>query len=322
MKKALPIFSAMLLSLLFSCEESFSPKGEFEDDYALNCIIRYDTLFQIASLLSSFDVDGYDPSMNKENSAYLGADIRLWYKDTVYIFKDSSVINLSFPDSLLHFYYLDNFKPDDDVHGELIEIEALLKDGKRLKASCYTPGRIRFNNTETSSTIPAVNTPTVNIIWDSEDESNYFHGRIKVKYFETEGGVVEEKWFELPYTLTNDNDEVIPIYNVPSRASIHAYSISAINYAFDKISEGNENKRNYKISNTAIVEVLSIEENLSNYYSSSLEDNIFTVRLNQTDYTNVEGGFGIFGSLRKEVRKILIQASYIESFGYEVLFEN
>ena len=110
MRKLILLIS--LLALVFlGCEENFSPKGDFEEKFALTCIVRGDTALQVASIYSSYMVDGYDPAVYDENPAYRNADIRLWYQDTVYIFKDSTVYNSSSSDSVFHFYYLDNFKP-------------------------------------------------------------------------------------------------------------------------------------------------------------------------------------------------------------------
>jgi hypothetical protein len=50
-----------------------------------------------------------------------------------------------------------------------------------------------------------------------------------------------------------------------------------------------------------------------------LEENRFTVRLDESDYSNVNGGMGIFGALYEETTTIPITKSYIEAFGYQVL---
>ncbi|RJP59719.1 MAG: DUF4249 family protein [Ignavibacteriales bacterium] len=319
MKKLQILFFALTVFILLGCEENFSPKGDFEEKFALTCLVRGDTALQIASLFSSYDVDGYDPSVYDENPAYLGADIRLWYQDTVYIFEENTVFNPTNPDSLFHFYYLDKFKPTGK--GELLEIEATLRNGKRLRASCYTPGRFNYNTQETSNTIPPVNTSNVNIVWTTEDTDNFYVGRIKVKYFENIGGTSTQKWLHLPVRLVDNNGELIPIYPVASKSRAVSYSMNAINHAFQSLSE-NIAKENITISTYGIVEVLSLDENLSRYYASILEDNKYTVRVNESDYSNVDGGFGVFGSLNRETKRITIQSDYITSFGYKVLFEN
>ena len=44
----------LLVGLLISCEENFEPFGDIKEKYALNCIIRGDTTFQIASLTRTY----------------------------------------------------------------------------------------------------------------------------------------------------------------------------------------------------------------------------------------------------------------------------
>ena len=320
MKKLLIVLASLIFVLLIGCEENFSPKSNFEEKYALTCIVRGDTALQVAAIYGSYDIEGYDPSINEINPAYRGADLRLWYQDTVYVFKDSTVYNSSSPDSLFHFYYLDNFKPESK--GELLEIEATLANGKRLKASCYTPDRFTYNAQETSNTIPAVNTSTVNVVWNSEDANNFFVGRLKIKYFQTINGATVQKWFYLPVSLVQNGNQVIQIFPVPSKAQSIAYSQSAIDHAFTAISDGIENKGDITISNIAFIEVLSIDANLSRYYASTLEDNRYTVRVNEMDFSNIDGGFGVFGALQKVNKNITVQTDYIKSFGYKVLFEN
>lgn len=310
----------LLVSFLFvSCEENFSPKRELESQYALSSVIRGDTALQVVSLYSNYNVEGFDPSVYDENAFYKNADIRLWYQDTVYVFKDSSVANPNLADSSFQFYYLDDFKPE--ATGELLEIVATLKNGKRLRASCLTPGRFNFDRQNTSNTIPAVNTPMVNVFWNSEDVGTFYIVRIRVKYFELIDGVSVEKFIDLPNRILSE-DEAILLYPEPSRSFSIAFRQEAINRAMVNISEGESNKSKFTISNLAVIDVLAMDENLSRYYSSTLEDNNYTVRVNQSDYSNVEGGFGLFGSLNKSSKNITIQDEYIRSFGYKVLYEN
>ncbi|MDZ7766960.1 MAG: DUF4249 family protein [Melioribacteraceae bacterium] len=319
MKKFVYILAVISIFFL-SCEENFSPKGEFEQRYALTCIIRGDTALQVAAIYGNYNVEGYDPSVFDGNTAYDGADIRLWYQDTVYVFKDSVVSNPNLPDSNFRFYYLDNFKPE--APGEPMEIEAMLKNGKRLRASCVTPSKFSFDIRESSNTIPAVNTSSVNLLWQTEDRGNFFVARIKVKYFENVDGVNKERWTELPSRLITSGEDQIPIYPVPSKMFGVSFNRRAIDYALRNISENNPDKNAFTVSSKAVIEVLSLDENISRYYSSSLEDNNYTVRVNETDYSNVDGGFGVFGSLYKASMKITLLPDYIESFGYKVLFEN
>lgn len=300
-----------------SCEENFSPVVEYDQTYALSCIIRGDTTLQVATLFSSYDLENGDAFANP---AYEGAEIRLWYKDTVYWFKDSSIAYPKYKDSRLKFYYLDNFLPLED--GEPLEIEAMLKGGKRLKGKCFTPTKLLFDTGESSKIIPPVNTSGVNFLWYTMDEvSGYFVGRLIIKYFQNVNGEYQLKRKTVPIKYYNDNGKSTPIYPSPSKSASLIYDSSAVTQALKEISEGDMNKSNYKIIDNAVFEVLALEENASRYYSSTLEDNSFTVNVNELDYTNIEGGFGVFGSINQEKYTLKITPDYIMSFGYDVYYE-
>ena len=322
-RKSFFIAAVLIAGLFFvSCEENFSPKGEFNEQFALTCIIRGDTSFQVATLYSSYDVEGFDPYENEIDPAYLGADIRLWYQDTVFVFKDSLIERQddSRYNSPFYFYYLDTFKPEG--FGELLEIEATLSNGKRLKAKSTTPARFDFDRQETSSTIPAVNTPTVNFVWQAQEGDGFYVGRLRIKYFQNINGENVQKYKEVPLRYIEEDGEFFPILPAPSKLTSLAYSQSAIDKALAEISEGDPNKSNYTVSNVALMKVLALDENLSRYYSAGIGENNFTVRLDQTDYSNVEGGFGIFGNLVEREISIQVLPEYIQSFDYKVFFEN
>jgi hypothetical protein len=42
----------------------------------------------------------------------------------------------------------------------------------------------------------------------------------------------------------------------------------------------------------------------------------FSIRISAADFTNINGGFGIFGSYNSETFSLLLSAQYVNSFGY------
>ena len=65
------------------------------------------------------------------------------------------------------------------------------------------------------------------------------------------------------------------------------------------------------------VQLIVYDPNLSTYYSSMQEaTDGFTVRLDQPDYSNVTGGFGIFGSYVRTELKVKFTKEYLKTFGY------
>jgi len=320
LKNLLKILAAILIVIaISSCEENFSPVVEYDTTYSLSCIIRGDTTLQVATLFTSYDLANGDSTTNP---AYDGALVRLWYQDTVYWFKDSVISYPRYSDSKLRFYYLDNFKPAGG--DESLEIEAMLKGGKKLIGKCLTPPNIRFDNGATSITIPPVDTKGVNFTWYTQNEDavkGFYVGRLVFRYFYTANGANELRSKEIPLYYTSSGSRIIPTYPSPIKKSALIYDTSAVRTALREISEGDPNKSNYKIIDHAKFDLLVLDENASRYYSSTLEDNSFTVDVNELDYSNIDGGFGVFGSINQEQKTIRFVPEYLMSFGYDVFYE-
>ena len=66
-----------------------------------------------------------------------------------------------------------------------------------------------------------------------------------------------------------------------------------------------------------MLELYVFDRNLSGYYASvgKIGDS-FSIRLDEIDFSNVEGGFGVFGSYISQKLAIAFDEEYINSFGY------
>ena len=76
MKKLKILLFTFIVIIHFSCEENFSPIGDFEEKYTLNCIIRGDNRFQTATLTKTYFGDGKDAYSNTEDPAVKDAIIK------------------------------------------------------------------------------------------------------------------------------------------------------------------------------------------------------------------------------------------------------
>ena len=65
------------------------------------------------------------------------------------------------------------------------------------------------------------------------------------------------------------------------------------------------------------LEIVVLDQNLTSYYQSNNDVlDGFSVRLNQSDYSNIENGLGLFASYVKQQLELRLRSDYIESFGY------
>jgi len=308
--------------LAYSCNDTFDPLGEFKEDYVLTCILKSDSSFQIATLSHSYRGEGNDPTSNAEDPSIIGADIRVWLGDSVYIFRDSSIARTepSRYDTPFHFYYNNNFIV---AANENLEIEALLENGRRLKASSRVPNRIFFNS-ESDVIIPAGGSNLVRFFWEQHFEGTFFSPQLTIRYRQNENGNVVEKFKVIPIEYIQQDGEQVPSYPKPSNKIYVNYQLDAISTALEEISESDPDKGNFSIYEIPIFSLFAFDLNLSRYVSSTSQPfDDLTVTVNEADFTNIEGGLGVFGSyVNKIYENIKFQKIYIESFGYNFLNEN
>lgn len=206
------VLNILLIPVLFflSCEENFSPYGQFQEKYILTCVLRGDTTLQTATLSHSYMPDDADPLNYNEDPDIVGADIRVWYEDSVYIFKDTTTtrVDTSRYSSPFRYYYNNRFKL---LNTRSIKIEVLLQNGRRLRAASVTPAEIVFNS-NSSVIIPPVNSDLVQFFWDVLEVGTYFSPRFEIKYLHNVDGIIEKKSIEVPLKYENKDGILSPVY--------------------------------------------------------------------------------------------------------------
>lgn len=318
MKKIILLNALILLLSLFSfsCkEEEFNPNGELKDKYILACILRSDTDTQVAYVSRSFLVEGFDPYQNTQDPAVLGVDLRVWYKDTLFVFKDSTLSqDNSGTFSTPGVYYLNRqFKPEP---GAQVDIEALLPNGKRLKASTIMPGLVEMDEAQTDTLIPTTGKSSIAFGWTNPDMKLYYAPRFSIIYFKKINGVDTRFLKPVPAGYVTKGGKEVPRFpEITSQPKV-VYDMAAIDRAMRDISEGDDQKSNYTILSMQI-DIAAIDGNAAAYYSSGeTQSDGFTLKIDQTDFTNISGGLGVFGACTKSKFVLRFDKKYIESFRY------
>ncbi|OGU55237.1 MAG: hypothetical protein A2V66_01080 [Ignavibacteria bacterium RBG_13_36_8] len=317
MRKLKLIFLSMfVIAIVSSCEEDFNPYSEFKEKFVFNCVIRGDTTFQFATLDRIYVVDGLNPYDNHEDPSVKGAVIKIWFGDSVKIFKEDSVLR---SDTLRYhtpfsYYFNDNFVPPQN---STLDVEVLLPNGKRLTSSIQTPRKAIISAIESDFSLPVADRDYIKMRWAIEVTEVVYVPRLYIPYFKNENGINVRYLKQIPISYEKVGDQYIPNNPVPSTNVALAYDMDVIDRAMQEISEGDPNKENYTILG-AIFEVLALDDFLSKYYTSTAfnVEEFSIKRVDQTDFTNINGGYGIFGCHFKTRYSIKIKHDYIESFGY------
>lgn len=307
---------------ILSCDEDFNPYGDFVEKYAFTCILKSDENYQTATLFRSYRPDGFDPYSYTNDPSVLGADIRIWYNDSVFVFKDSSIArqDTSRYKTPFSFYYNDKFQVGNR---KTVELELLLPNGKRLRSSSFTPSKINFDD-KSDVLIPAGTKNFIQIFWSTFDEGIFFLPKLSIRYKQDINGEIVDKTKEIPLRYINQGGESVPVYPSANASLTAVYNLNAITTALQEISDGDSQKQNYSIHEKLSFNLIAYDLPTTRYISSTggtIDD--LTVSVDVADYTNIEGGLGLFGSYsKKEYSRLRFLQDFIDSFGYNFIIEN
>lgn len=317
MKKSFFILIVVISLYFLSCDESFNPFTDFKQDYGVACILRSDTTLQLISISKSYP---NSPDAGKTSKFLFedGADVRIWYQDSVYRFKDTSFYLLDNPDTL-KYYYSNRFKIG---YSEDIELEVLLKTGKRLKAYSKTPEEILFKNTS-EVLIPPVGKTVIQLFWSVPSTQYYFMPRLRIKCEQNTNGAKEIFYKELPIKYETKDGVLTPVFPKASKNLSASYQLDAINRFLSDYSNSLATPSNVTIHQTLDFEVLTFDAGVSRYISVSNNSiNNLSIRFDEGDYSNISGGLGIFGSqVNKKYVKLRFLEYFIRSYNFNFLYD-
>lgn len=305
-----------IIFLNLSCEEDFDPYGNLKERYILNCVIRGDTTFQTATLTKSYSANNFDPYSNAEDQAIRDAVIRIWNGDKVAILRDSTIEP---PEGSLYkkpytIFYTNDFKPEPNSS---VEIEAILPEGKRLSSTAAVPGVLNVSRTLSSDRIPPTEKNVVRVQWASSQPNPVFVVRLAIYYFKHENGKKIRGVYTVPLKYLQYGDKYLPNYPRPQSEFVYAVDMETVNKSMELISYGDSDKSKYEIL-SCIAEVLSLNDELSFYYNATARgEDIYSVKLDETDFSSIKNGYGLFGVYMRAYYVLKFTHVYIKSFGYE-----
>jgi len=321
MKKTVLIFFMVSEALLLlSCSDQVNPKTDLENVYSLNCIMRGDTTSQIATVTHSYEISGFDPASNTTNPFIAGARIKVYYNDSVFVFRDTTAIrtDISRYTTPIHYYYVNKLYPKS---GDSIKIVATLPNGKVLSAATktYQTSSVFFTNQQDQYTSIYSYTIYLKFGWVSvlstaDIASAFFAPDLLIYYHKNDDPAKKRLIKKVPWLYSETAGPVYP----PIQNSIFdiAYDMSTVNRAMSEIAGSDPDKGNYIIEGASF-RILVMDQNLATYYNAQktyMDE--FSVRINQPDFTNIKGGLGIFGSFTVRLMVVPVATDYIQSFGY------
>lgn len=316
MKRNFLLFFVIIISII-SCEEGFEPTAEFREDYVMFGVINGDTTYQTVIISKSYEPDNFNPYANTNDPDIRDAVVTITGRDKEYVLRDTSIerADKSRYTTDEYFYYTDEFKPKI---GEEIELRAVLPNGKVLTSKTKLPGFSLFSWTNSDEALP-INKIYSQVLftWKLNNASDnlVFLPRFLIHYYEKINGVNVKKEKEIPLELVKLGSSLKELFPSASGKDYVLYDTTIVYDTFKEL-KGSGNPSDITIINGE-VELTVMDKNLGSYYSSiqTLNDG-YTIKIYETNYSNIEGGIGILGSYFTFKRNIEILHDFIGRFGY------
>lgn len=302
----------VLAAVLYSCEENLNPYGEFKEKFVLNCIIHGDTTYQVATITKSI---GPGESGGINNNFVEDAYVRIWSGDKVGLFRDTTVFDSS-ENNEIKYYFAKDFKPNEKSE---IEIQAILPNGRKLIAKSTVPEKVTILNDISDFNITS-ETDSLKIFWQTLEDRPVFSVRMRIGFYHLENNKFVSKSILVPQKFIEKDNKKYPIY--PGLTDYPAFEIdlNTISETMRLISGDDVNKSDYAITN-AVLEILLLDKELSKYYYTvNRAFDSYSIKLDETDYSNIQGGLGIFGVTIRNNWRMKFSREYVESFGYRAFF--
>ncbi len=297
-----------------------------EDIYVLNCILQNDSSIQYAILSKNiYTESGGTPTSNSKDQYIKGANVKILYNNSVFIMKDTTMQIITAGNiTEVNCYYIKGLIVDP---GKVVSIEATAPNGKILKSTIQIP--VIFFPQYFNYNIPpgpqGANYFSDELAWgwvvnnvSSTEIINL--PQIEVYYKQYEGGTFVEKKIIMPlgsFTVRGYSDDTIYANAEPSYNYLTMEYFDIINTKMQEISGNDPNKRNYIIEK-ATFSILAVDPLLSKYYSQyNTYSQSFSIKLYPSDYSNIQGGKGIFGMYYNFSKSANIDSLYVYSFGYQ-----
>lgn len=320
MKKILS--AVLLIFVIISCKENVEPFAGYKEKYVVFCALDIDSLYQSVVVSKNYSINEFNnPSTSHE------------IKDaTVRITSGSDVINFTLTKTEriqkdryaddLYYYANNNFRPKENTQYFL---EVVLSNGEILKGTCITPKKYVIIQ-KIDSSLPTTDEDYGFLMRYDDNQLKYFYyPKFEVYYNEKINGIWKKKNMNIPAYM-NNRDGLVSFSN--HKVDIYPFAYfnnDALRYKMQEFAKKSEPKENYQILLAEYV-LYVMEEHLGKYFVASKADNSnLTAIVDTYDYSNISGGYGIFGafykwSARDKRLYVKFNFDYIKELGFDTKY--
>ena len=317
-----PIIVMILTSLVIrtGCEEQFSAKGPYRQKMAVYAVLSTRSDTQYVRVYSTYNPPGYDPLVNTSDNQITDATVTLAKSDSVFSFRDTTLMRAD----------KSRYTSDINVY---YSYPMSLKRGTSYRLSVVSPSVGTVTSTVTvipTGTVFVINSGelqqpaldgTINVQAGLGQNAQGYELRLYLEYSALIGGVIEVRRAEIPASVEVSSDSlhftnaVYPGINYRGQSVYLGRDGSEI-VAFPSLAYittvrllRNQYPDSLKLRKAVFV-LSQLDQNLYGYYNvaNGFPDS-FTLRVDEPDYTNIDGGLGIFGVLTEDTYAVSIASN-------------
>jgi len=319
-----PVLLLPLLALLLgSCTESFTPKVDFVPKPVVTCLVAgSETGFTVAATVAqTYDVPFLDPLENRTDPFDTSAVVALTLNGDAYPLKLTRSKRIDTMRYSTPVYRFTSSGPLPNFSTGKFSLSVTTAGGERLSGSSTMP---RHRTIETSyNFVAGVTAQTTDPLWkfswdEGQRDDRLYFPKMVLSYQVINGTSTVNKSVEIPLRVIDQGGKNVAVYPSFTRNLSLEYDFAALEWALVSISDGDPEKGRYTIGMLTFT-LVEYDVHLSNYYASShgyLDE--YSIRVDETVYSNVSGGIGIVGAYFTNRLPFEMKVQYIRSFGYRI----
>ena len=270
----------LLLLPLLSCDNSFSPKADYEDRIVVFCILDRNAPYQSVRLESTYDAELTSPDKPIGKKDIEQATVTIRNDVGVHTFRDTLVT--SSDGKQKRIWINRTLVPTE---GRTYTLIADVPGFERITAQTTVPSRAYL---QTQIGDGALRLSTVTSV---AFPATAFHFRMWVVGTRSQGGVDTEVRREVPLRYDARTGEYE--FGSPSRQTLQLYPNSSLIYA-----QGQLRDLDSVVGRDVVATAYSLDQYLYSYFQLVRGfDDPTSYRLDRPDISNINNGVGIFGAM-------------------------
>lgn len=321
--------SIVFLFFVVGCEDTFDPKGHYDEKMAVYSVLSTKSDTQYVRVYTTYTTNGYDPLENTTDTAIRNAIVTIQESNAAgqFTFGTSS---FRFRDTTLQREDSSRYSPAVRAY---VYFPMKIKQGRSYLLSVFSQKYGQATSTIAMPSQGSINASSFDIVdpWRSDEGllrlsiglSSATRG-YQVKFFiDYDVFIRDVGWkaqqVEIPQTILSGTDlmDMKAIYpQLIKRTSIGSGVNTVASYPFSVYK-----KIIYFLRQTyhpddirfkqAVLLLIQTESELYNYVS--VVNGFFdpkSIRLDQPEYTNIKGGVGLFGGFVEDSTKFVLPSSF------------